>query len=104
MRKLSPLFFKRWVFGLNVILLCLYSSSLWALEKQDFEAICILIQSEKQDWHPTTPRYQELKARFDERCQQPVANGIKSLTHHPKTQFTARLNTPEQKPNLIPTE
>ncbi|MEL4340145.1 nuclease-related domain-containing protein [Shewanella xiamenensis] len=82
----------------------IYPFSLKALEKQDSEAICILIQSEMQDWHPTTPRYQELKARFDERCQQPVANGIRSLTNQPKTQFTARHDTPEQKSNVIPTE
>lgn len=80
----------------------LYPFSLKALEKQDSEAICILIQSEMQDWHPTTPRYQELKARFDERCQQPVANGIKSSVKQPATPTTVRQDTPKQKPNIIP--
>lgn len=80
----------------------LYPFSLKALEKQDSEAICILIQSEMQDWHPTTPRYQELKARFDERCQQPVANGVKSTVKQPATPTTVRQDTPKQKPNIIP--
>ncbi|MEL4429039.1 nuclease-related domain-containing protein [Shewanella mangrovisoli] len=80
----------------------LYPFSLKALEKQDSEAICILIQSEMQDWHPTTPRYQELKARFDERCQHPVANGVKSTVKQPATPTTVRQDTPKQKPNIIP--
>ncbi|MGL5668812.1 MAG: NERD domain-containing protein, partial [Shewanella sp.] len=50
----------------------------------------------------TTPRYQELKARFDERCQQPVANGVKSTVKQPATPTTARQDTP-QNPNLLPT-
>lgn len=86
----------------SVVGVGLYPFSLNALEKQESEAICILIQSEMQDWHPTTPRYQELKARFDERCQQPVANGVKSTVKPPATPTTIRQDTPKQKPNIIP--
>lgn len=84
----------------SVVGVGLYPFSLKALEKQDSEAICILIQSEMQDWHPTTPRYQELKARFDARCQQPVANGVKSTVKQPATPTTARQDKP-QNPNQL---
>ncbi|MGR6502214.1 nuclease-related domain-containing protein [Shewanella sp. Koi 1] len=97
-----PVFFRPLILWMSALSIGLSCSTAWALVKQDSKAICILIQSEMQDWHPTTPRYQELKARFDEHCQQPVANGVKSTLRQPATPTTVRHDAPKQKPNIIP--
>lgn len=60
----------------------LFSSSLVSLVEQDTVSVCVLVQSEMQEWHESTQRYQELKARFDTRCINPIANAKNDHNTH----------------------
>lgn len=73
------------IFGLRLFVLAasgLFSSSLVSLVEQDTVSVCVLIQSEMQDWHESTQRYQELKARFETRCINLIENIINDHETH----------------------